>query len=798
MSDSESIVFHEQSETESARGSALPKAAAHLHTATATPAAFDRPPLHHAARRTSVTKPSSSQVPGRQHASYGGDADHDDAGSDHSESIQFHTEGASRNMSICSLPRLPNFNNSHTAAQPGAHGRVSRTSSRGHLDARKSEVGDESIQFNFEASNNSLYPKQILQSDVSHNESITFQVMEESSADDAAAHKAAAASGDAGQSLSPGAKSSASTIVFETEGDTEDQNTKPAPRIEAKETSEQPLSKKTVVSNRLSRTSSNLSRSGVGAASVRVDSSKKNQSAPTSGTPEVLLASANDTGNIPSTSQRGRTTAAKTKSDSAKPPRNKAVPQPVVEQVSGDDSIVELGTTTALPKSSGSGGTSDERCVATMAPSEDSPLTPEKVVPLPYPHTADVVPPPSSTMTLSEGILQARLYTEHWRLFNDIQREEIARLIQRIMEARRADSLPVSFDTASRQRTDAADAVSDFAGMRRPRGRRQIERDVSARPASPFSTAAYSRKRQMSIEKQQQRHQPLQRSPPVSGRARVAHGSGADSPRSPSSARRRSPSRLCSLRESPPAERSGRFVRTLDGPTCVAAAKLAASLGVAWPPHEKDALFFLTGARLTPEQRDEFYEAMALHTAAAAKLQKDMQSACSALSGKRRPAVRKKPLTTRTSILRKAFSLLDVDQQGIIHAVDLPAMRRLLEAERQRLAELVSGAAPSMVTVLSRARGEQRKLKGAIDVKRAPVKSERTPTPAAAAAAEVLLYAFVLDVIIPLLSSSGLVMFDFTTVGLLVFGSIGSAEKGANASLATWRQAALQYFEKLA
>ncbi|ESL07639.1 hypothetical protein TRSC58_04668 [Trypanosoma rangeli SC58] len=202
----------------------------------------------------------------------------------------------------------------------------------------------------------------------------------------------------------------------------------------------------------------------------------------------------------------------------------------------------------------------------------------------------------------------------------------------------------------------------------------------------------------------------------------------------------------------------------------------------------------MTGTRLTPQQRDEFYEAVELQCAVSESLHAELQRSVTAQKREPKAAHRKKLMLSRTSILRKAFALMDVDKRGLIRTTDIPAMQCLLEAERKQL-EAKAGGGAATATVFARAKAEQRQLSGMIDAKRA---AKNSNSASLSAATEVALYGLVIDVIFPLIRASNLVVFDFASLGLLVFGSLYLSEKGASASFVEWREAARRCFEALA
>lgn len=429
----------------------------------------------------------------------------------------------------------------------------------------------------------------------------------------------------------------------------------------------------------------------------------------------------------------------------------------------------------------------------------DSPESPRphslNMVPKPIAHFAEGTYPPFLP-GLDELIVEARLFTEHWHLFNDFQRKELARLVRKVAEARNMDKFNENSGGgrhySALHSACAADSKRNDVGS--PRVWSHLTGSPQARGTSYLESAHWRGAKKANLKR------PLTvKETQVTGLA----GKGE---------------RVLQKAAESGVSGVGEFPFSHDAPLRDAVARFAHSLGVHWPPKSQEELFFMTGARLTPQQRNEFYEALELQARASNKLYDGVKETFACGVGKntkiskneddgdekkikeercgQKKLTRKTPAPTRTSILRKAFALMDVGQKGVIHAGDLPALRRLLGTEREHLLELARGGAvvSSQVPVLSRARSERRLLTGAVDARRASVDAG-FDIYLADPARLVTLYGFLLDVIFPILCSSGFVLFDFATVGFLVFGSMGLSETNATPNFLKWRHAALQYFE---
>ncbi|KAH9601083.1 hypothetical protein LSM04_009632 [Trypanosoma melophagium] len=845
MSESGSIRFFEQSDHGSAKSSVPPSCDSHKQAVKSIKQVLDRPPLHQTARRDLRQQLTSS--PKRRQSStssHFGAADHEDVASEYSESNQFHTEAASRNLSFASIPAIPPVRNPPLNTGQDEPKLDSRLSSRRQSDCAKIEGADESIHFHIEGANSSQEQDAQEQVDVSRNDSILFQVVDDPLSEDLA-NKVPAKENNAigtakGTVAHPG-DSTDSTIVLKTseEGGAKAEDAKAVSGAANLDYVLQTTTKAAVADPLLSPSSSSAAAvSASKSTSINEKTEKKptlrrktlppgetqgvssteerNDVVATVGMPLIIgpsKAKKIPSNNTCSVTQRNETMPNASLSLKGKVKSNS------VKILGKSEETLQLNTHgetktqfhltvppsvssdgVKLPVRSASSGNLKEQerlqlernddMESSLHSNEPSPSA-TGVVPMPYPSTMDAASV-SSLFTLEEGILQAKMYTEHWKMFNDIQREEIASLVRRIMEARKADTLPDVLEAINRRQTTEAATLSGFDDIFNKKGNlRGKNRMSSTRNVTPNRSCS-------GIYPHKMRSTPFLRV------------SSLHSPSSPSHTTREIDKHSVSLKNDVQT-----FTRKTVGEGVLsfgdnssewhtAAAKVAQSLSIVWPPKSKDTLFFITGSRLTKQQCGEFHEAVKLQASASERVRAEVQRATKegdATEKRKQKSMKKKPVATRTTILRKAFKLIDIDQKGVILATDIPAMRQLLEAERQHIDEIANGGASSK-TILKRARDEQKILKGNIDVRRPSLTIKQDAASLSlssiTAASESLLYAFVLDVILPLLSASDFLEFDFTTLGLLVFGSVGLSGINTNPDFIKWRQAALHFFEVLA
>ncbi|RNF23416.1 hypothetical protein TcG_01408 [Trypanosoma cruzi] len=801
MSDSESIVFREQTANNSLQSENMQDALIQSSQMPSASPALEKPPLHHTNQRGSrtITQPR----PEAKHAKKSlaaGERSHDDAVSEHSQSIHFSFDGAEHSASIASRTSVRRANGLQPPPKRGGGHLELRSTHLRRSGSQRTDSEDESIQFALETSNSPARPKTAVHSEASPNDSIFFHVVDDTRTDGA----------NSRASVNPQHDASTDGIEFtvlnETEGAAEGSLGKSVQtRTDAEKGRvfelpvEKKCLKKTVLSNRLRHPHTVLLRSG--RVSNPSATKRSNGKKLTENIPPATLSPA-ETGSLDApaipTPKPLEATEAQLESN--------RMPPTAISMPSKDDQCTskatpkELGNTLFPTRRSRSTGFTDPIVIknaSTAAAKKSTEGSPPRIsieVPSPYPRPQSEVMQPSNSDTLEEWIFQAKLCTEHWRLFNDFQREEILRLIERIAKARQPDSFLQVIDTGVKERKSTQAAPGGFANLYKQR---------------VFATqnAAFCRGKSNTVPSK------IKLASKVPPRARSATTHGISTCRSPLSGRTQDhrppvarPPKAAEAGQLPvapqrpphaPSRRSagGRCLSLFqDASSSDGVAKLAQTLGVVWPPWSPDALFFVSGARLTPQQRDEFYKAAELQKAAFAKLHAELQHSSAAQKRETKGARQKKVTLSRTSILRKAFNLMDVDTRGIIHTADLPALQHLLEAERQELeTKAADGVAAS--SFLTRARGEQRILKGTIDSKRPATKPEDDAT---SIAKKIMLHGFVLEVIFPLIRASNLVVVDFASLGLLVFGSLCLSQKGASASFVKWFQAALHYFEALA
>ncbi|ORC84808.1 uncharacterized protein TM35_000411780 [Trypanosoma theileri] len=851
MSESGSIMFFEQSDHGSAKSAVPPSSHSHKEAMKTSKPVLNRPPLHQSTRRDmqhpAVPSPKRHRSNGTSNVVA---AEHDDAASDYSESIQFHTEGASRNLSLASMPALPPVKYPPLNTVQNESKRDSCDSSRRQSDYPKIEGADESINFHVEGANSSQQQDVMEQAGISRNDSIMFHVVDDPLSEDPAnkvSTKEDKPFATPKDTYGHHVDSSASTIVFETvekseareEEEEEKKGEAPVVSDAAKldsvpHTSTQapvanpPLSSSVTgvsMKDKMEKRPSSrrktlpppkaqgLSSTGEKNELVKATSmpvligSSKGKNIPSSGTQSATERNETIPTTPPSSKGKVKSNSVKTKGKSEETLQaNAKVETKTHFHVTVPPSVSSDGVKPPVRKSSIGNGKEEQKKLqpetkdemeSSFHSGESSPHA-AGVAPVPYPSTMNG-PSVPSLFSLEDGIIQAKMYTEHWRMFNDIQREEIAALVRRIIEARKADTIPEVMEGVNRRQATEASTLSGFVDIFNRKGTPQ---DNNNRMSSTRNDIPMPSSRDVYPHKM--RPQPVLRT------------SSSQNLSSPTHIMREKKKRSISLKKDMQASRRNNVDKGVfsfgdkSSQWNTAAAKMAQSLSIVWPPKSKDALFFITGSRLTQQQCEEFYEAVILQASSSERVHAEVERATKEVDAieekKKRNPMRKKPVPTRTTILRKAFNLIDVDQKGVILATDIPAMRRLLEGERQRIEEIANGGEASK-TVLGRARNEQRILKGNIDARRplerikedaAFSSSSSSSSSTAAIVSESLLYAFVLDVILPLLTASGFLEFDFTTLGLLVFGSVSLGGINTNPELIKWREAALKFFEALA
>ncbi|RNF18542.1 uncharacterized protein Tco025E_04439 [Trypanosoma conorhini] len=817
MSDSESIVFREQTETDSPHGGSLRGPRDKPHQPREALQLLERPPLPHSKRRSSVAKaPPSPKTARPRSSSAAAEGGRDERASEHNQSVQFHFDSADTNASTAtggaaSAAHTPQLPPTH---EGGGERGEAPPAGGGRSSSQRTDWGDESIQFFMEASSNRSRPRVLSRSASVPNDSIVFHVMDGSQAGGAAPLETGTTPQDTD------AESAVSTILHEAEETDESALAKTrrpssashAQRVEeeggkppAKAMPAKTAKTAKMPSKRLQRIRPASAPSGRGAPPPPPEDTQgaKLAGKAPSFTPSVAQkeASLRHSPAMPAP-EAAETDAAHPVPASTRPGAapvpSKEAPRLTKAAATG---VAKASPPTRRSQSANSVGRAEIKHAPTAvgkALSERSPPRVSAEVPVPYPKTQADATQSSAPYLLDEWILQAKLYTEHWRLFNDVQREEIARLVERIAKARQPEHRLCSLDTDAREKQPSAAALGGFADLFRQR------HPITQDPAVAASAAATSTSHAAQAGRGLRPGSPrpalslppsgvAPRGPSAPGRRRD-HGVTATRLLKAAAARQ-SPPELQELQHAPvQAARGGWFARLRDTAAGEGAAKLAQTLGVIWPPLSPDALFFMTGARLTPQQRDEFYEAVELQSAASGQMRTELRRAAASQKLEKKDARRKKLTPSRTSILRKAFALMDVDKRGSLCTTDLPALQHLLEAERKELEATAKGGAAT-ATVLSRARGELRQLTGTIAANRT---AANTHGESPSAAAEAMLYGLVIDVIFPIIRAANLVVIDFASLGLLVFGSLYLSEKGASASFMEWRQAAHRYFEAFA
>ncbi|EKF38124.1 hypothetical protein MOQ_001665 [Trypanosoma cruzi marinkellei] len=797
MSDSESIVFREHTANNSLQSENMQDALIQSSQMPSASPALDKPPLHHTnqlgSRMRSQPRPEAKHL---KKSSAAAERSQDDAASENSQSIHFSFDGAEHNTSIASRASVRRASGRQPPPKRGGGHLELRLTHRRRSESQRTDSGDESIQFALETPNSHARPKTTAHSEASPNDSIFFHVVDDTRTDGVNSK----ASGNPQHDASTDGIEF--TVLNETEGAAEGSLAKPVhTRTDAEKGREVELPfekkrpKKTVLSNRLKRPHTILLRRGRvlnPPGTERSNGNKLKEDIP----PATLSPAETGPLDAPAIPTLKPLEATEAQRDTNRMSPTAAPMPSKGEQYKSKATPKELGNSlfpTGRSRSTGSTdlmGIKNASTAAVKKSPEGSPPRSSIELPLPYPRPQSDFMQPSNLDALGEWIFQAKLCTEHWRLFNDFQREEIARLIERIAKARQPDSFLQAIDTDVKERKSTEAAPGGFANLYKQRVSAKQNADV----CRSKSNAVPSKIKMASKVPQRARSATSHgistcRSPP-SGRTQEHRPSVAKQPKAAEAGQSPAAPHAPSRR----AADGGCFSRFQDASSSNGVAKLAQTLGVVWPPSSPDALFFVSGARLTPQQRDEFYEAAELQKAAFAKLHAELQHSSAAQKTATKGARQKKVTPSRTSILRKAFDLMDVDKRGSIHTADLPALQHLLEAERQELElKAVDGVAAS--SFLTRARGERRNLKGTIDPKRPAAKPEDDAT---SIAKKVMLHGLVLDVIFPLIRASNLVVIDFSSLGLLVFGSLCLSQKGASASFVKWVQAALHYFEALA
>nr|CCC90257.1 unnamed protein product [Trypanosoma congolense IL3000] len=393
--------------------------------------------------------------------------------------------------------------------------------------------------------------------------------------------------------------------------------------------------------------------------------------------------------------------------------------------------------------------------------------SPERV-PLPFPHPID-----SKLLRDASGIeqmvVEAQRYTEHWRRFNEIQRQELERLGSRITEVQEENFVgSKSVKRGRKGKKGKKNAPTCLADLFKIKQSCLRESDLPWHKALSNANAWSTQKQQRSGSGSPGVSR--SKSPPKSRGKRVTIAEGT----------KRAQTHLTNVGKEVQREAESRF---------------AELYGVAWPPPSDNNLFFLNGIRLTPKQRDEFYSAMDLYVMATTKVSMNICADCEGegFVGREIDA-KKKVRVTRTTLLRKAFTVMDVGRHGIISAVTLPSLQRLLSEERKMLQSTLSGNGVEECFI-TRSRGELEKFNGKVDPLRAVGGGQKDKI--VSAIEKLRIYSLVLDVLFPLIGASGMLTLDFTSLGLLVFGTMSLPTEGASESFLKWREAAQRSFESL-
>ncbi|CBH13904.1 hypothetical protein, conserved [Trypanosoma brucei gambiense DAL972] len=697
-----------------------------------------RPPLHGAPSPTSRKSLRRSSGGSSLQFVVCGEAGGDD--SDNTDTIQFKTEGGSRNISL-------------KAASPTSIAGNRRNDSNGRSLRRSStESGDESVVFVIEDTQSTGGKKPLSRREASNDDTISFVVGDSGGGDEEGADGSSMQKSLSFTVVGSGELPVAPPVFTGKQGSSSPQLMSPLeapskPGVGSRDMQRPPKAvSRPKEANNLKGKYRSSSRANTGDGGMtRSDSYDVVEEG---GTLKICSTASKHTRagrlDIPHTTTRGKDVLPPTASEA------------------GKLSPGETRTSTAL------------------APSASA------LVPLPFPH------PSQKKFSLKaadieEMFLQAKVYTEHWRMFNDIQREEVARLAQRIVEIRDGSS-----NTAGKMKGKSGEEGKDkplcFADLFRVKSFLK-ETDL------PWNTERLGN---------QKKRLPPGRRPAAPARlvegGKLPAGRGM-SRRDDSGANRRQ-------RPSPQGNKGTRvpkgaklgvphFENVAEEMECDAVAQFAEIYGVAWPPSSKNELFFLTGVRLTQKQCEEFYDSMRLYVVASSKVNANMNLLNAHerdLSPSRLSDAKRKVRVTRTTLLRKAFTVMDVEKNGVINAALLPSIQRLLEEERRHLQSVLGGDV-TPETFLSRSRGEKAKLNGNVET----VVSPKVPQNSTAvnAVGTLRIYSLVLDVLLPLLCASGLLTFDFTTVGLLVFGTLSLSTAGASPSFLKWREAAQRCFESL-
>ncbi|CBH10732.1 hypothetical protein, conserved [Trypanosoma brucei gambiense DAL972] len=709
-----------------------------------------RPPLHSAVPQASRRSHGQSSEGTSLHFVVHGDAEGDDDFDD-SDSIQFHTEGASRNVS---------FKVQSTTSM--AETKRGASAVRGQQLANM-ETADDSLVFFVEDTQSSIGKKINSQRENSHDDTISFVVEDPVTG--------------GGEGTSSAEKSISFVIAS---ADEASEKSPPVPLAAGGKrisTSPSPKSPSEKVSKRAAG-SGNAQRK-----SKRTSVSKKAQGPKEVGTGS---ARANSRGSTPQHDPNGGAGEGATFN---------------VYKVDGKHTLNKAGATALRPVAEGglaprttnlAGGRAlnerqaadDNETLASLVPNAAT------LLPLPFPQT------PGRKVSLKapdveEMVLQAKVHTEYWRMFNDVQREEVAQLTERIVRTREGGT-NVWEGKAEKEKpsqTSRPLCFSDLFKKTRKDSNRSGNRGRTNAGGAHTSPGAMSTGCGRLTDENK---------PSANHLGGCYDETGIGTLRIPSPNKRRWPLTRKARRPRPPkTEKTGnsRFENISKEVRDDALAKFAELSGVAWPPSSRDELLFLTGVRLTPKQREQFYESMQLYTVASWKVNMNVYAACeqeTAPSNARE--VKRKVRVTRTTLLRKAFAVMDIEKTGVISVALLPSVRQLLEEERRNLQDALSGR-KTQEAFLTRSRNEKAKLSGRVNTTVSQKKTEGDDDVKAVSALRI--YRLVLDVLLPLLGASGLLTFDFTTVGLLVFGTLGLSTAGASPSFLKWREATLRCFDSL-
>lgn len=263
-------------------------------------------------------------------------------------------------------------------------------------------------------------------------------------------------------------------------------------------------------------------------------------------------------------------------------------------------------------------------------------------------------------------------------------------------------------------------------------------------------------------------------------------------------------------------------------PSPAAEEAVARLLGVVWPPTSPEALFFVTGARLTAAQVNSFYDTVvaqkaispsAAGTNGVVSLRRcsPERTPCPASSrGQQADAKKTKKRVSRSAVLREVFDLLDWNRRGCLHSPEIPVLQHLLTAELHTLEQRLQcgGGMPQRNMALLEAAVAQRqryekawssllcraKLGGSMPHKPLPgFEKENIPIDMLKTQRRAVLCSFALNVVLPLLGACHIDTLDFATSSMLILGAIqkGGIPLTASPEDQAWREVVHVYFDVL-